>query len=124
MEVGHRRRLAVAHDLDTALVDVPLRERFESFGGAHEDGRTSRLHDSTVLHLRDADRRDRRSRRDRGVAFHASLQLVHRQLLSVDVEAKVIGDRQLSRTFRQLDDQLIAVDRACDELDRIAPDDG
>ena len=37
-------------------------------------------------------------------------QLVDRQLLSVDGEAEVVGNRELLRPLRQPDDQLVAVD--------------
>ena len=75
------------------------------------------LHDRAVLHFGHGDRRDRRPRRDRRGALHARLQLGAGQLLPVDGEAEVIGNRQFPRAFRQFDDQLVALDR--EDLERL-----
>ena len=45
---------------------------------------------------------------------------LHRQLLSVDVEAEVGGHRQFPRAFRQLHHELIAIHRDDLELLRLA----
>ena len=45
------------------------------------------------------------------VPFMPGLKLAHGQLLPVDGEAEIVGDRQLPRAFRQPDDQLVAVHR-------------
>ena len=45
------------------------------------------------------------------VPFMPGFQLAHGQRLSVDDEAKVIGNGQLPRAFRQPDDQRVAVHR-------------
>jgi len=109
-EVRDHRGLAGAHDLDAALVDVILRELLEALVGAHDDRGGARRDDGAILHLRHRDRRHRRLGRDGGRALHPCLQLEHRQLLAVDREAEVARDGQLSRAFRQLDHQRVAVD--------------
>ncbi len=110
-EIIHGRRLSVAHDLDAALVNVPLCERLDAFLGPHDDGRPRRLHDGAVLHFGDGDRGDRRACRNRGRAFHSRLQLAYGHRLPVDHEAKIFRDGHFSRAFRQPDNQLVALHR-------------
>ena len=110
-KIGDRRDSAVAHDLDPALVDVALREHLVAAAGLDDDARPHRLHDGPFLHLGHNDWRHRGRRRDVRGAGHARLQLTHRQLLAVDVEAEVVGHREFSRAFGQLDHEGVAVDR-------------
>ena len=94
-------RLAVSHDLHTALVDVPLREHLQCRSVRTRMLEPDVLHHGPVLHFRDGHRSDGGLGRDGRCARHARLQLAHRELLSVDVEAEVIGHRQFPCAFGQ-----------------------